>query len=296
MKQNFAKALERVLVYEGGYSNHPRDPGGPTNKGIIQRVYDGFRRSKGLEPRSVRRLTREELLEIYRRQYWDKVQGDRLPDGVDFVVFDGAVNSGFSQSTKWLQRALGMERVDGELGEATIAAALAHPDHDALIADICARRLGMLQRLSTWDAFGKGWGRRVANVKAIGQAWATGSVGPQPVAVHEIGGDAKALVADVALPKVSAEAATQGTLGGGAIAAAVNGGKESLLPLVGSNKTVDLVFTVLTLAGIAIALGGAAYALWAARQRRQAERVWSAEARAEVDDWAAVDLAFGGPA
>ncbi|WP_201159514.1 glycoside hydrolase family 108 protein, partial [Rhodoplanes elegans] len=255
MKQNFGKALERVLVYEGGYSNHPRDPGGPTNKGIIQRVYDGYRRGRGDAPRSVRELTRDELVEIYRRQYWDRIQGDRLPAGVDLVVFDGAVNSGFSQSTKWLQRALGLARVDGELGEATLAAALAHPDHDALIADICARRLGMLHNLSTWDVFGKGWGRRVANVMAIGQAWASGSVGPQPVAVHEYGGDAKALVSDVALPKVTAETATQGTLGGGAIAAAVNGAREQLQPLVGSNRTVDLVFTVLTLIGVAIAIG-----------------------------------------
>ncbi|RAI37536.1 hypothetical protein CH338_15780 [Rhodoplanes elegans] len=286
MKQNFGKALERVLVYEGGYSNHPRDPGGPTNKGIIQRVYDGYRRGRGEAPRSVRELTRDELVEIYRRQYWDRIQGDRLPAGVDIVVFDGAVNSGFSQSTKWLQRALGLARVDGELGEATLAAALSHPDHDALIADICARRLGMLQNLSTWDVFGKGWGRRVANVMTIGQAWASGSVGPQPVAVHEYGGDAKALVSDVALPKVSAETATQGTLGGGAIAAAVNGAREQLQPLVGSNRTVDLVFTVLTLIGVAIAIGGAAYALWAVRRRRAAERAWSGEATAAVDPFA----------
>nr|WP_284694403.1 glycoside hydrolase family 108 protein [Rhodoplanes serenus] len=275
--------MRTVLAYEGGYSNHPDDPGGPTNRGIIQRVYDGYRTGRGEEPRSVKLLTRDELGEIYRRQYWDRVQGDRLPAGVDLVVFDGAVNSGPSQSTKWLQRALGMQRVDGELGEATIAATLAHPDHDVLIAGICARRLGMLRSLSTWDVFGRGWGRRVASVQAIGQAWASGSVGPQPVRAHQDGGAAKALPSDIALPKISAEAGTTTAIGSGGVTATIDSAREALSPVVGTSKTVDLVFTVLTLIGVAVALGAAGYALWAAMQRRRAERAWSGEAIAEMD-------------
>jgi lysozyme family protein len=280
---NFNKVLKCVLVYEGGYSNHPRDPGGPTNKGIIQRVYDGYRRNKGLPTRSVKQLTAAELHDIYRRQYWNKIHGDELPAGVDLVMFDSAVNSGFSQATKWLQRALRMNRVDGDFGESTIAAVKAHPDHDALIADIMSRRLGMLQHLSTWDAFGPGWSARVSNCTAIGQAWATGSVGPQPIDAHEQGGDAKGLVSDVEMPAVSVEAATQTTVGTGGGTAVLQGAQSQLEPLVGTNKTIDMVFAVLTVLGIAITLGGAAFALYAARKRKQAERAWSGEATAHVD-------------
>nr|WP_284701212.1 glycosyl hydrolase 108 family protein [Rhodoplanes tepidamans] len=276
--------MQRVLVYEGGYSNHPSDPGGPTNKGIIQRVYDGYRKAEGLEPRSVRELTKAELTDIYRRQYWDKVQADRLPAGVDFVMFDSAVNSGPSQATKWLQRALGSVQVDGELGEATIAAAQAHPDHDALIAGVLSRRLGMLQNLRTWSVFGVGWGRRVASVRAIGQAWAAGSVGPPPqVSVHEEGGAAKALPSDVALPKVSAEAGTTTAIGGGGVAATIDQAKDALAPVVGTSKTIDLIFTVLTVVSVAVVIGGAGWALWAAMKRRRAERAWSGEATADLD-------------
>lgn len=283
MKQNFAKSLQRVLVYEGGYSNHPSDPGGPTNKGIIQRVYDGYRKSEGLEPRSVRELTKAELTDIYRRQYWDKVQADRLPAGVDFVMFDSAVNSGPSQATKWLQRALGSVQVDGELGEATAAATLAHPDHDALIAGLLSRRLGMLQNLRTWPVFGNGWGSRVASVRAIGQAWAAGSVGPQPRPVHEQGGAAKALPSDVALPKVSAEAGTTITLGSGTTTATIDQAKDALAPMVGTSRTIDLIFTVLTVAGVVLTLAALGYTAWAAMKRRRAERAWSGEATADLD-------------
>ncbi|MPZ57598.1 MAG: N-acetylmuramidase [Rhizobiales bacterium] len=283
MKVSFTKALDRVLVYEGGYSNHPRDPGGPTNKGVIQRVYDGWRKSRGEAPRSVKHITAAELRAIYKRQYWDKVQGDRLPAGVDFVVFDGAVNSGPSQATKWLQRALRMSRVDGDLGEATVAAALSAPDHDVLIADILRRRLGMLQGLTTWPDFGKGWSSRLKSCRVIGQAWAAGSVGPQPAAVCEEGGNAKGLVADVALPPVSEESGVKATVGGSSVAATVQTAQTQLEPLVGTSNTVSTIYAALTIAAIVIAVGGVGYALWASRRRKRAERAWSGEAEGDLD-------------
>ncbi|WP_246677573.1 glycosyl hydrolase 108 family protein [Mesorhizobium sp. B2-3-12] len=95
-----------MLAHEGGYSNHPADPGGATMKGVTQRVYDGYRKSKGLSTRSVKGIQTAELNEIYDRQYWDAVKGDLLPAGVDYVVFDGAVNSGPGRSIMWLQQAL----------------------------------------------------------------------------------------------------------------------------------------------------------------------------------------------
>ena len=121
MKDDFAPALAAVLVHEGGYSNHPKDPGGPTMKGVIKRVYDDYRRSKGEPVRDVRQITDEELREIYRKRYWDLIQGDELPTGLDYVVFDGAVNSGPAQATKWLQRGLGVG-ADGVLGPERLGA------------------------------------------------------------------------------------------------------------------------------------------------------------------------------
>ena len=100
------ESLARVLAHEGGYSNHPKDPGGATMKGVTQRVYDGYRKGKGLAVRSVKGITTDELNEIYDRQYWDAVKGDLLPAGVDYVLFDGAVNSWPGRSIMWLQQAL----------------------------------------------------------------------------------------------------------------------------------------------------------------------------------------------
>lgn len=179
---NFEKSLKRVLTYEGGFSNHPEDPGGKTMKGVIQRVYNGYRKRKGLTERSVQYISDAELHDIYRTQYWDQIRGDDLPHGVDFVVFDGAVNSGPAQSTKWLQRALDI-KADGNIGEATVAAA--QSAHRAtLVNSICDRRMAFLKSLKTWGTFGTGWSRRVADVRKWGLAFAklkTPEPTPQPM-------------------------------------------------------------------------------------------------------------------
>src|SRR5687768_14939208 len=113
--ETYAEALKHVLKYEGGFVNNKNDPGGATNFGVIQRTYSGYRKRKGLKPRSVKLIEPAEIADIYRNDYAAKVRFDDLPPGVDFVVFDGAVNSGPMQSVKWLQRALGV-KVDGRIG------------------------------------------------------------------------------------------------------------------------------------------------------------------------------------
>lgn len=218
---NFKTALKHVLIYEGGYSNHPADPGGVTLEGVIQRVYDGYRKRKGRPQQPLKASMRntaewkKERDEIYREQYWNMIRGDEMPSGIDFVVFDGAVNSGPAQSAKWLQRALGVNP-DGNIGEATLAAIKAHPNHDKLVADICGRRMAFLQQLKTFSTFGKGWSARVANVQATGQALASGKV----VAVTAAAavdkspaeeGNAKASSADIAEAPVPVGAGTAGT-------------------------------------------------------------------------------------
>lgn len=168
MKQSFERALALVLEHEGGYSNHPDDPGGATMKGVIQRVYDAYRKRKGLRPRTVKKLEPDELRDIYRSLYWNKVDGDDLPVGLDYCVFDGGVNSGPHQSALWLQRALNDNGaalvVDGNIGPATLFAASKAP-RDAVIDAFCAHRLRMLRSLKTWKTFGDGWSIRVADLK-----------------------------------------------------------------------------------------------------------------------------------
>lgn len=166
---NFAPSLACVLGYEGGYSNHPDDPGGPTMKGIIQREYDAYRRSKGRGTQSVKLIEDAELRDIYRKSYWDASRCDDLPAGVDLVVFDASVNSGVAQSAKWLQRSVGAKD-DGVIGTMTVDAALSAANKAGLIDAMCDRRLAMLKGLKTWGSFGKGWASRVADVRKRGKA------------------------------------------------------------------------------------------------------------------------------
>ena len=163
MKQNFERALALTLKYEGGYSDHPADPGGATMRGVTQRTYDAFRAGRGIVSRPVRKIEESELRAIYRTQYWDLVQGDKLPAGVDAAVFDYAVNSGATRASRALQTILG-QRVDGNIGVGTITAAIEQGEI-ATIEGLCSERLAFLRRLKTFSTFGKGWTRRVADVR-----------------------------------------------------------------------------------------------------------------------------------
>ena len=159
---NFNKALEYVLEHEGGYVNHPRDPGGATNFGVTQAVYDGYRKLRGRGQQSVKFISQDEVQAIYKFQYWDKVQGDLLPTGLDYAVFDFAVNSGVGRASKYLQAVLGVAQ-DGQIGARTLAA-ISSPV--AAINALCDRRMGFLRNLGTFLTFGKGWTRRVTGVRA----------------------------------------------------------------------------------------------------------------------------------
>jgi lysozyme family protein len=121
MKTRFDECLKFVLKWEGGYSDHPSDRGGKTNAGITQSVYDEWRVRNGLSRQPVTGLSRDELLAIYRGNYWNPVRGDDMPEPLDLVLFDSAVNCGPHQATKWLQRALGVA-ADGRIGPQTMGA------------------------------------------------------------------------------------------------------------------------------------------------------------------------------
>jgi len=178
---HFEPSLALTLAHEGGYVNHPKDPGGATNKGVIQRTYDGYRRLNGLPTRSVRLITDEEVEEIYYRNYWRASGCNVMPAGIDYAVFDYAVNSGPGRSIKDLQRTINefakIERfgnyglptvsVDGDVGPATLTAVerCAHVDEVAFIELFCNRRMSFLRSLKTYSTFGRGWQRRVLGDK-----------------------------------------------------------------------------------------------------------------------------------
>ncbi len=159
---NFRRSLSLVLAHEGGYVNHPRDPGGATNKGVTQAVYDAFRKYHNLKTQSVKDILSSEVSEIYAKNYWKLVRGDSLPCGLDYAVFDFAVNSGVSRAVRYLQRLVGVAD-DGALGMISLAAieAAAKADEEKVILQYCANRMAFLKSLGTFSTFGKGWTRRV---------------------------------------------------------------------------------------------------------------------------------------
>lgn len=247
----FDGALKRVLVHEDGYADHPADPGGATMQGITQRVYDGWRRRHDLPVRPVRRIAPDEVAAIYRRQYWDAVRADDLPDGLDYALFDAAVNSGPAQAAKWLQRTLGVT-ADGQVGEATLAA-LDGRASAPLIDALCDRRLAMLRGLRTFPTFGAGWTRRVAEVRAAAKALA-GAAPPEPA--RETGGAARARPTDTRLAR-TADGAGGLISGAGVLGAVVAEQADRLAPLAGLAEPLKWLFAALMLAGVALTLRGA---------------------------------------
>jgi lysozyme family protein len=165
MKDNFQKALAAVLVHEGGFVNNPKDPGGMTNLGCTKTTWEDHC-GHPVDEKTMRALTPSDVGPLYRQKYWNKVCGDDLPAGVDYVVFDAAINSGPGRAAKWLQACVGVEP-DGGIGPKTLAAIRAF-EPKQLISDYSKRRLSFLMDLPTWGVFGKGWARRVNEVESVG--------------------------------------------------------------------------------------------------------------------------------
>ena len=159
---NWQQAFEQMLASEGGYVNHPSDPGGMTNLGVTKRVWEEWvgRESNEKEMRS---LTPEMVAPLYKRKFWDACKCDELPTGVDYLVFDFAVNAGPGRSAKILQTAIGVP-ADGGIGPITLAAVNAQ-DPVELIEKFSQAKEDFYRSLITFETFGKGWLNRVAAVK-----------------------------------------------------------------------------------------------------------------------------------
>lgn len=149
---NFMVAFEKLIGHEGGYVNHPSDPGGETNFGISKRSYPG---------EDIKGMTQARAMEIYCRDYWGPAGCDAVPPAVRFDLFDMAVNAGVKPAVRCLQRAVG-EVQDGVIGPKTLMALNSTPT-PSILARFNGARLEHLTNLPTWPAFGKGWARRIAS-------------------------------------------------------------------------------------------------------------------------------------
>ena len=165
MANSFAACLARVLQHEGGFTTHPRDPGGMTNLGVTRRVWAEWTKRKldQVDEQEMRDLLPENVEALYLERYWRACRCDDLPAGIDYVVFDCAVNSGPGRSAKILQETLGVS-ADGRIGPVTIKAADAGVT--GIIHDAVDARLEYIRGLSTWPTFGRGWERRCEEVRA----------------------------------------------------------------------------------------------------------------------------------
>ena len=163
MKHNWDDAIKHILKYEGGYVNHKDDPGGRTNLGITQRVWEEWTGKPATEE-DMRGLTPAMVSPLYKKRYWDAVRGDDLPSGVDLCVFDCAVNAGVGRASKFLQQAVGVT-ADGQIGPMTVAAVTAKPAEEVIEA-FCNLREAHYKSLTTFATFGKGWMNRLGAVEA----------------------------------------------------------------------------------------------------------------------------------
>jgi lysozyme family protein len=163
MQSNFDVCLKKLLAHEGGYVNHPSDPGGMTNLGVTARVWEEWV-GHPVGEKEMRALTAAQVAPLYKRKYWDAIHGDQLPSGLDYCLFDTAINSGVGRASKFIQEMVGVA-ADGAIGNNTLLAISQFKDVKMLVDEYCDKRLDFLQKLKTWPVFGKGWGRRVADVR-----------------------------------------------------------------------------------------------------------------------------------
>jgi lysozyme family protein len=214
---NYDRSLARVLKHEGGYTNHPSDPGGPTNFGITIHDYRRYIKANGTAA-DVRNMQLADAAKIYRARYWHALRCDELPAGLDYAVFDYGVNSGIGRAAKVMQRLLGIGQ--GTSMTDAVIAAVRKANATALIEKLCDERMAFLKGLRTWPVFGAGWSRRVAEVRRDALAMAKGAV------VAPSSSTAASGKANLPAPKTARAATAAGAVvaGAGAAQAAASSG------------------------------------------------------------------------
>lgn len=160
----YSEAIAKVFLDEGGYSNHPADPGGATNWGITINDARAYWKPNAT-PSDVKAMPKSVAEQIYRTKYAAPVRYDQLPAGFDYTVLDFGINSGIGRAIPYAAAVLGAKA--GTKIDALVPLAAIYPDKKKLIQAYWAKRLSFLRSLKTWATFGKGWGRRVATGEAL---------------------------------------------------------------------------------------------------------------------------------
>lgn len=246
MRENFQASLKVTLAYEGGWSDHPKDPGGATMKGITLNTFRRF--FPNATKAQLRNISDANVGRIYKLDYWDKVNGDRLAAGVDLASFDAGVMSGPGRANTWLRATIG------------------GPD-DQTVKRLCAKRLGFVQSLAIWKTFGKGWAKRIAAIEAKGVAWALAATEPAAAVKAKLTDEQGA---------ASKKAANRASGGGAAGVSAAGGGGDVLV----NPQHVDQVAGWL-IGGVLVA-GAVVAVILIARSviHKQRARAYQAEAEA----------------
>lgn len=262
---NFKESLRLVLKHEGGYVDHPKDPGGATNLGVTIGTLSGWL-GRPATKAEVRKLTPDSVAPIYRKQYWDRVWGDDLPKGLDYAVFDFAVNSGPAKAVKSLQAALGMSKSeqDGIMGLNTMRRAQ-QSNVDSIIVKLCDGRLAWLKRLKTWSTFGKGWSSRVNGVKKSALAMTDDAPvkNSAPKKADEGVGSARANPADESV--LNTDVGTAGALSGAGVAG--SGATQIINEAAGQVSSLTPYLEVAKWLFVALIVAGAVIGIWAAVKR-----------------------------
>ena len=162
MNTNFSQCFALVLKNEGGYVDNPSDPGGATNLGCTKATWEAWV-GHPVTKDDIKALKPNDVMPLYKAKYCDTIKGDDLPEGVNYAVFDFAINSGPSRAAKTLQSVLSTNP-DGQIGPTTLRALEAANPREVATA-VCEARLAFLQSLPTYGTFGKGWSRRVSEVE-----------------------------------------------------------------------------------------------------------------------------------
>ena len=163
MNRNWDKAFDSVIVHEGGYVDNPADPGGATNLGCTKAVWEQYV-GHSVTKDDIKALTKDDVKPLYKRRYWDAIHGDALPSGLDYCIFDCAINSGVGRASKFIQQIVGVP-ADGAIGNNTIAA-ISQINPVTLINEFSDKRQAFLEGLDAFSTFGKGWTRRVQEVRS----------------------------------------------------------------------------------------------------------------------------------
>jgi len=161
---NWPQCFALVLKNEGGYVDNTADPGGATNLGCTKATWEAWV-GHPVTKDDIKALTPNNVMPLYKAKYWDTIKGDDLPEGVDYAVFDYAINSGPSRAAKTLQSVLSIT-VDGQIGPATLRALETANPREVATA-VCEARLAFLQSLPTYATFGRGWSSRVSEVERV---------------------------------------------------------------------------------------------------------------------------------